>query len=197
MNTPTTTAKIGRNCQLEAETIVGYKYCNDPDPAVIGDNVIIRNGTTIYADVVLHDGVQTGHDVLIREYTEIGSQTVVGTKTVIDGRSDIGENVSVQTGVYIPSNTRIENKVFLGPCAVLTNDPYPVRKNVELEGPTIKQSASIGANATLNPGITVGARSFVASGAVVTRDVPPDTLAVGVPAEFRSLPQQLQTQNDL
>ena len=190
-------AKIQPSCDIDSGTVVGYEYNEETEPAVLCENVIIREGSTVYADVILHDGVQTGHDVLVREFTEIGTETIVGTKTVIDGRSDISENVSIQTGVYIPSQTIIENKVFVGPNAVLTNDPYPIRQDCELAGPTIKQSASIGANAVLNPGITVGERSFVASGAVVTRDVPPDTLAVGIPAEFKPLPAELQAENTL
>ncbi len=182
---------------IDERTTVGYKYDNEVEPTVLGDNITIRAGSTIYADVILHDNVQTGHDVLVREQTEIGAGTIIGTKTIIDGYSDVGENVSLQTGVYIPSDTIIEDKVFIGPNAVLTNDPYPVRKDVELDGPTVKKSASIGANATINPGITVGERSFVASGAVVTDDVPPDTLAVGVPAEFKPLPENLQRENNL
>ena len=193
----TTRSTIGSDCQIDPDTTVGYQHNEDANPTTIGDNVVIRAGSTIYTDVVLHDSVQTGHDVLIREFTEVGTESIVGTKTVIDGRSDIGEHVSIQTGVYIPSNTTIENKVFLGPHAVLTNDPYPIRQNCELTGPTIKQSASIGANAVINPGITVGERSFVASGAVVTRDVPPDTLAVGIPAAFKPLPDELQGENTL
>ncbi|TKX82264.1 acyltransferase [Halorubrum sp. SD626R] len=187
----------GSDCTIDERTTVGYEYDTKVNPTILGDSVTIRAGSTIYADVKIHDYVQTGHDVLIREQTEIGKESIIGTKTVIDGYSKIGKKVSLQTGVYIPSHTTIEDEVFIGPNAVLTNDPYPVRQNVDLEGPTVERSASIGANATINPEITVGERSFVASGAVVTEDVPADTLAVGVPAEFKPLPDKLQGKNDL
>ena len=187
----------GSKGEIDDRAIVGYEYNKDSEPTLLGNDVTIRAGSTIYAGVVLNDEVQTGHDVLVREQTEVGKGTIIGTKTVIDGYSEVGKNVSLQTGVYIPSNTIIEDRVFIGPNAVLTNDPYPVRQNIDLEGPTVKESASIGANATINPGVTVGERAFVASGAIVTEDVPTDTLAIGTPAEFRPLPEELQSENDL
>jgi len=105
--------------------------------------------------------------------------------------------VSLQTGVYVPPQTTIGDNVFVGPNAVLTNDPHPVRTEKDLEGPTVRDHASIGANATVLPGITVGEGAFVAAGAVVTRDVPARTLAVGVPAEHRPLPAELTGGNQL
>lgn len=187
----------GSDCQIDRGATVGYRYAEGSTPTELGDEVTVRSGSTVYTDVVLGDRVQTGHDVLVREYTEVGDDSIIGTKTVIDGRTVIGSQVSLQTGVYIPAETDIGDDVFIGPNAVLTNDPYPLREAVELEGPVIHDSASIGANATLLPGVEVGERAFVAAGAVVTTDVPPDTLATGVPAEFNSLPRELRGENDL
>ena len=179
------------------EATVGHSYGSDTSDPVIGDGSTIRKGAIIYDDVIIGEGFNTGHYVLVREFTEIGDNVLVGTKTVIDGRTDIGSNVSLQTGVYVPTNTTIGDDVFIGPHAVLTNDPFPVRKDVELEGPAIRDGASIGANATILPGVTIGEGAFVAAGAVVTEDVPADTLAVGVPAVHRSLPEELQEENDI
>ncbi|AGB15624.1 isoleucine patch superfamily enzyme, carbonic anhydrase/acetyltransferase [Halovivax ruber XH-70] len=187
----------GDNCHVDADVTLGYEYDDNTGATTLGDDVVVRAGSIVYGDVALGDGVQTGHDVLIREQTTVGAETIVGTKTVIDGRSSIGSNVSLQTGVYVPSETSIGDNVFVGPRAVLTNDPYPVRKDVSLEGPTLESSVSVGANATILPGVTIGERSFVAAGAVVTEDVPPDTLAIGAPAQFESLPEQLVGTNNL
>jgi len=183
--------------EAEPETTIGHAYDNETSAPVVGEDAAVRRGTIIYDDVIIGARFNTGHDVLIREFTEIGDDVLVGTKTVIDGRTDIGSNVSLQTGVYVPSQTTIGDNVFIGPHAVLTNDPFPVRKDVDLEGPTIKDGASIGANATILPGVTVGSGAFVAAGAVVTEDVPADTLAVGVPAQHRPLPAELQGDNSL
>lgn len=169
----------------------------DGEPTDLGDGAVVRSGSVIYSDVVAGENLQTGHRVLVRERTTLGNDVLVGTDTVIDGNCSIGSNVSLQTGVYIPSHTTIGDRVFIGPRAVLTNDPYPIRQDVDLVGPNLEDGCSIGANATILPGVTIGENAFVAAGAVVTQDVPADSLAIGAPAEIRPLPDQLTGGNDL
>lgn len=188
-------AMIGRECQIDNNTVVGYAYTEKCGPARVGDRARIRTGTIIYGDVSTGTGFTTGHNAIVREHTDIGDDVLVGTGTVIDGQSKIGSSVSLQSRVYIPTETEIGESVFIGPGAVLTNDPYPVRRNVQLEGPVIRNHASIGANATILPGVEIGESSFVAGGAVVTEDVPPGTMALGVPAENRPLPAELRGPN--
>ncbi len=188
---------LGEGCEIDETATVGYEYAEDSSAPVIGAESTIRGGTIVYNDVVTGERFSTGHFALVRELTTVGDDVLVGTKTVIDGRTEIGSNVSLQTGVYVPSNTTIGSNVFLGPHAVLTNDPYPIRQDVELAGPTIEDHVSIGANATVLPGVTIGRGSFVAAGAVVTEDVPEETLAVGTPAEHKPLPASLQGENDI
>lgn len=163
----------------------------------IGTNPTVRSGSVIYGDVHIGDNLTTGHGVLIREGTVIGDDVLIGTNSVIDGSVEIGSRVSIQTGAYVPPGTTIGDDVFIGPGAVLTNDPFPIRTDTELVGPTIADSASVGANATLLPGVEIGSGAFVGAGSVVTNDVPPWTLAVGVPAEQRSLPAELDAENDI
>jgi acetyltransferase-like isoleucine patch superfamily enzyme len=103
----------------------------------------------------------------------------------------------MQTGVYVPQQTDIADRVFLGPYATLLNDRYPVRKDSCLNGPVIEDDVSIGGNATVLPGISIGERAFVAAGAVVTQDVPPGKLAIGSPASITELPSELKGGNDL
>ncbi|TKR25451.1 acyltransferase [Natronomonas salsuginis] len=188
---------IGSNAAIHPDATVGYEYRDDAAPVRIGSNAIVRAGTIIYRDVSIGDGFATGHNGLVREDTTIGDNVLLGTNAVIDGTCKIGSNVSMQTGVYVPTNTEIGDNVFLGPHAVLTNDPYPIRRDVDLAGPTIEDGVSIGANATVLPGVTIGENAFVAAGAVVTEDVPADTLATGVPAAHRSLPTALSGGNTL
>lgn len=182
---------------MNETTIIGYEYANDSQEPRIGSDATIRPGTIIYDDVVIGDRFSTGHHALVRELTDVGDDVLVGTNVVIDGRTTIGSNVSLQTGAYVPSHTTIEDHVFVGPSAVLTNDPYPVRKDVELAGPTLEDHVSIGANATILPDVTIGEGSFVAAGAVVVNDVPPETLAIGTPAVHQPLPEALQRMNEL
>lgn len=185
------------NPSISRHASVGYEYGADVSPTVLGANATVRAGTTVYCDVVAGRNFTTGHNALVRENTTIGNNVLLGTNAVIEDRVDVGAAVSLQTGAYVPTNTTIEDNVFLGPHAVLTNDRYPVRANDSLQGPTIESGASIGANATILPGVTVGEHSFVAAGAVVVDDVPSHTLAAGVPADHHPLPDRLTPENRL
>lgn len=189
--------RAGDGATIDDGATVGYVHDEDASPTVLGDDATVRQGTIVYCDVAVGDDFTTGHNALVREDTVIGDDVVVGTDTVIDGACRLGSRVSLQTGVYVPRDTTIGDDVFVGPRAVLTNDPYPVRREVDLDGPTVEDHASIGANATLLPGVTVGRGAFVAAGAVVTEDVPPETLAVGTPAEHRALPETLDGPNHI
>lgn len=192
-----TRAELGRNPNVDEGATVGYEYEGAEQPAIVGDDARIRSGTTIYADVAIGDRFVTGHDALVREQTVVGDDVVLGTKSILDGSISVGSNVSIQTGVYVPPQTDIGDRVFLGPNAVLTNDSYPLRVDMDLDGPTLEDDVSIGANATVLPGVTVGEGAFVAAGAVVVDDVPPETLAVGVPADTQPLPEPLARENVL
>lgn len=186
-----TVRSTGTDCVIDPGATVGYEHVTDPGSASIGDDATVRSGTIIYADVEIGDRFTTGHDAIVREDTVIGDDVLVGSKTVIDGAVKVGDDVSMQTDVYVPRHTEVGENVFLGPSAVLTNDPYPLRTAVETVGPTIRADATVGANATVLPDVTIGERAFIAAGAVVTDDVPPETLAVGSPAEHHELPPEL------
>jgi acetyltransferase-like isoleucine patch superfamily enzyme len=187
----------GHDCDIDDDVTLGYGADEDAERTVVGDRARIRSGTVVYGDVEIGDDLTTGHDVLVREDTHVGDGVVLGTKTVVDGTTVLGSDVSLQSKVYVPTNTTIEDRVFVGPGAVLTNDPHPVRRDADLAGPTLEADASVGGNATILPDVTVGEGAFVAAGAVVTEDVPPETLAVGTPAEHRPLPAELEGGNQL
>lgn len=161
----------------------------------IGDNAFIRPSSTIYCDVTIGDNLRTGHNILVREMTQVGNNVLIGTNVVIDGNTVIGNRVSIQSNVYIPTNTVIEDDVFLGPCSVLANDKYPIRIKYDLKGPILKKGSSIGANSTILPGVEVGEGAMVAAGALVTKNVPAWKLAIGFPAKFVDLPDNLKTIN--
>ncbi len=189
--------RIGDDASIDEHTLLGYRYEDGAPPAVLGDRAIVRAGSIIYADVEIGDDFQTGHNALVREQTRIGDDVTVGTNVVIDGTTTIGSHVSLQTGAYIPTESRIGDEVFVGPRAVLTNDRYPVRSDGDLAGPRVADGATIGANATVLPDVTIGENAFVAAGSVVTEDIPSDALALGAPAETRALPEQLSGGNSL
>ena len=202
--------KVGRNCIILENVTLGYpggRAFGDliasglrPEDYAragvsLGDDAVIRPGTTIYCEVAIGNSLRTGHNALVRESTRIGDAVLVGTNVVIDGHCTIGSHVSIQSNAYVPTNTLIEDHVFLGPCCALANDKYPVRVPYELKGPTLREGASVGANATLLPGVEIGEGAMVAAGAVVTKDVPPRKLAIGCPARIAELPEKLRTVN--
>jgi len=170
--------RLGQGGTVQDNVILGSA---EEGELSIGKASIIRSGSVIYSGVSIGDNFRSGHNVLIRENTEIGDDVLVGTNSVIDGDCKIGNNVSMQTGVYITKYTTIEDNVFLGPLCVTTNDKY-MKYGATLKGPVIKQGARIGANSTIMPGISIGEGAIVSAGSVVTKDVPPHKVVIGVPA---------------
>lgn len=196
-STEFTRALLGDDVLIQPHAVVGLVYRADCEPARIGDHSVVRAFTVIYGDVTIGVGFKSGHHALIRERTRIGDYVLVGTASILDGHVTIGDYVSIQSQVYVPTHTIIGSYVFIGPNATLTNDKYPLRQRdrMRLEGPILEDHVTIGANATLLPGVRIGQGAMVAAGAVVTRDVPAWSLAVGAPARVQPLPEHLREPN--
>jgi acetyltransferase-like isoleucine patch superfamily enzyme len=128
----------------------------------------------------------------IRENAVIGENSVIGTGAYIDAGVEVGDNCKIQNGALIYAPARLEDGVFIGPGAALTNDSFPRAINPdgslksasdwEMEGVTVRRGASVGAGAVVLGGVDVGEWSLVAAGAVVTKDVLAYALVAGVPA---------------
>jgi acetyltransferase-like isoleucine patch superfamily enzyme len=127
--------------------------------------------------------VRIWHFTYVGDGAEIGDDTRVGSLVHIDYGVRIGAGCKIEGMAYIPPLTRIGDRVFVGPGVVFTNDPYPMSE--KMVGVTVEDDAIVCAGAVLRPGITVGARSVVGMGAVVTQDVPPDSVVYGNPARAR------------
>ncbi len=151
----------------------GKKYFIHPT-AIVEENVEIGEGTRIW------------HFVHIRSGAKIGKKCNIGKDVYIDTEVKIGDYVKIQNGVSIYKGVTLEDKVFIGPYAVFTNDLYPRAFSEEWEiVPTlVREGASIGANATIVCGVTIGKYAMVAAGAVVTKDVPNHGLVMGNPARL-------------
>ncbi|MEI3790026.1 MULTISPECIES: acyltransferase [unclassified Chryseobacterium] len=122
---------------------------------------------------------------IILKNAVIGNNCNINCHVFIENDVIIGDNVTIKPGVQIWDGLRIEDNVFIGPNVTFTNDRYPRSKKYpeEFQQIIIKQGASIGANATILGGITIGTNALIGAGSVVTKDVPANELWVGNPAK--------------
>jgi acetyltransferase-like isoleucine patch superfamily enzyme len=187
--------EIGRDAQVDPGVILGYRWPGDSQPTRIGDHAIIRSGTVIYTNTTIGHRFQCGHHVLIRAEVTIGDRCVVHHKCTLEGRIRIGNGVKLMAHIYIPSTTVIGNMVFIGPGTTFLNDKYPMRRPAPVDGARIEDHVCIGGGVTVCPGVTIGRNSVIGAGSLVNKDVPPDTLAYGVPARHHPLPENLSHGN--
>lgn len=173
---------LGEGALIDDEVVLGYKTARyDKDEAlVIGKTARIRAYSIIYAGSVIGDNLQTGHGVVIREQNQIGNNVQIWANSVIDYGCKLGSNIKIHSLVYVAQNTIIEDDVFLAPGVMIANDKYPLSH--DLKGPHIKKNARIGINCTIMPAVTIGENVLIGAGSVVTKDVPDNSVAYGVPA---------------
>ena len=144
-------------------------------------------------DVQLAEGVTVFHPSLVNLYgCSIGAGSRIGAFVEIQRGARIGSRCKVSSHSFICDGVQIEDEVFIGHGVMFTNDRYPAATNPDgsaktdsdwrLETTTVHRGASIGSNATILPGLSIGACALVAAGAVVTRSVPAHAIVAGVPA---------------
>lgn len=138
------------------------------------------------ANCSLGDGTKVWQFAVILEGAQIGMNCNLCANIVIEGDVVIGNNVTIKSGVQLWNGTRIEDNVFIGPNATFTNDLFPRSKEFphKFSGIIVKKNASIGANSTILPGITVGEFAMVGAGSLVNKNVPPRAVVVGNPAKI-------------
>ncbi len=133
---------------------------------------------------------QIGEGTRIWQYVVILPEAVIGrdcnicSHCFIENKAVVGDRVTVKCGVQLWDGVTLEDDVFIGSNATFTNDLKPRSRNAaaQLLPTLVKKGATIGANATILPGLTIGEGAMVGAGAVVTKDVPPGALVVGNPA---------------
>lgn len=160
----------------------------DSIPALeIGEDV------TVGANCVIYRGAKIGSSTLIadlasvRENVEIGDFVIVGRGVTVENYVKIGNRTKIQSNSYITAYTTLEEQVFIAPCVTTTNDNFMGRTEErfdKIKGAHVKKGARVGGASIILPGITIAEETFVAAGALVTKNTESKTLVKGVPAKF-------------
>ena len=165
----------------------------EAEPLELGAGVTVCTQAIVFAGARIGAGSIVGDQAYVRERATIGADTVIGRASGVDNDVTIGTRVRIQSQVYLTAYTVIEDDVFIGPCAMTTNDPTIGRHGPDytLQGATLRRACRIGGGAVLLPGVEVGEEAVVAAGAVVTSDVAPHKVVMGVPARMvRDVPDE-------
>lgn len=153
-------------------------------PLEIGENASICAHAIVFAGARIGRGAIIGDHAVVRERVTLGERVLVGRGATIENDVTVGDRVKLQAHVYLTAFSLVEDDVFVGPCAMTTNDDTMARRDPSgaLRGATLRRACRIGGGAVLTPGVEVGEEAFVAAGAVVTADVTARGVAMGVPA---------------
>lgn len=153
----------------------------------MGKNYFVHESSYIDDDVEIGEGTKIWHFCHIQKGARIGKNCSLGQNVNVSNHVIIGNNVKIQNNVSVYEGVELEDGVFCGPSCVFTNDLTPraefPKGSTGYKKTLVKHGASIGANATIVCGHTIGEYAMVAAGAVVTRDVEPYMLVAGVPAK--------------
>jgi UDP-2-acetamido-3-amino-2,3-dideoxy-glucuronate N-acetyltransferase len=184
--------EIGDGVTIEDGVVLGKRPRLAPGSAAagavtplrIGAGATICCGAIVFAGASIAAAAIVGDQAFVRERSSVGEGSVIGRGSTVDNDVFVGARVKVQTSVYLTAFSTVEDDVFVGPCATTTNDDTMARcaAGTPLRGATLRRACRIGGGAVLTPGVEVGEEAFVAAGAVVTRDVPPRAVVMGVPA---------------
>jgi acetyltransferase-like isoleucine patch superfamily enzyme len=184
---------VGAGARLQDGAVVGKPLAlgarstasrSDTRPARLGAGATICAGAVVVAGATIADGAVVGDQAQVRERAVLGAGSVVGRGSAVDNDVTIGERVRIQSNCYITAFSTIEDDVFVAPGVTLTNDDTMGRHgpDYELRGATLRRACRVGGGSVLVPGVEIGEEAFVAAGAVVTKDVAPRTVVMGVPA---------------
>ena len=194
--------RLGERVRVQDGAVLGKPVALGPrsqasaapvDPLRLDDGATICAGAVLLAGAVVGPGAVIGDQAYIRERAEVGPDSVIGRGSAVDNDVRVGARVKVQTGCYLAAHTVVEDEVFVAPAVVTTNDHAMGRHPAghELTGAVLRRACRVGGGAVLLPGVEVGEEAFVAAGAVVTRDVPPRAVVMGVPAQVaREVPAE-------
>lgn len=188
-------ARLAAGCRVEEGAIVGkpeagyavgHLYPGAGADTVIGPEVIVRAGAIVYAGTRVGESTVIGHHTLLRSFVTVGAGTQFGHHLTIERATRIGDGVRCSPGSHITSSCVLADHVFLGAGIRTVNDRELIWREAdqqpELVPPRFERGAKVGSGSTILSGVIIGERALVGAGSVVTRSVPADTTAYGVPA---------------
>ncbi len=152
---------------------------------VVGAGCSIGPHAVIFYDVEIGEGTLLGDGASIREQGRVGSRCILSRYVTLNYNVRVGDRSKIMDMTHVTGNTTIGSDVFVSTMVAMTNDNAMGKAGYHegaIRGPTIEDGAMIGANASLLPGVVIGARAVVGAGSVVTRDVAPGVTVMGVPA---------------
>ena len=153
-------------------------------------NKFIHETSFVDENVDIGEGTKIWHFSHVLQNSTIGANCNIGQNVVIGPNVNVGKNCKIQNNISVYEGISIEDNVFLGPSCVFTNVINPrsfIERKNEYKKTLVAEGASIGANATIICGVTIGRYSIVGAGAVVTKDVEPYSVVTGNPAKFYSM----------
>jgi acetyltransferase-like isoleucine patch superfamily enzyme len=185
---------LGRDCIVADCAVLGKKpklsasstsRADEIPPLVMGDRCAIGAHSVVMVGSRFGDDCIVGDNAGVRERCVIGDEVVIGRSVTVENDTAIGSRTVIQSGAYITAYMMIESDVFIAPMVVTTNDNYMGRteKASEMKGCTIRRGARVGGGVHILPSIDIGEDSFVATGSIVTKDVPARTVVMGAPAK--------------
>jgi acetyltransferase-like isoleucine patch superfamily enzyme len=169
--------------------------------ASIGNGCMIGASAVLYVGCVLGSRVLVADQATVREEVTIGENTIVGRGVLVENKCTVGRYCKLESEAYITAYSVIEDRVFIAPGVVTTNDNFVGRTEERFKhfkGVTVRRGGRVGGGSVILPGIEIGADALVAAGSVVTKDVAPRTIVMGTPARpVRDVPaeQLLDNQN--
>lgn len=168
----------------------------------IGNDTIIQHGAYIEHDCIIGKNCRIGTYTVLRPHTIIGDHSIIGNLSCCEGHTIIGNHVTFHSQCHITAHMLVEDWVFIGPNLTTTNTKQIKhgRENIQLilKGPTVRFGARIGGGVTLLPRVEIGREAMIGAGAVVTKEVLPFKIAVGVPAKMiKDIPNEEFLPNEL
>ncbi len=168
-------------------------------PLTLGDTCIVGTGVVVYRGAAVEPRVLLADLCTVRENVRIGRGTIVGRGVTVENFCTVGRYCKLESECYITAYSELEDRVFIAPGVVTSNDNYVGRtaeRFKHFKGVTVRRGGRIGAGAVILPGIVVGEDGLVAAGSVVTRDVAPRTIVRGAPARvWREVPIEQLLEN--